>query len=161
MSNLGLSNEISYIGNFVTKSFGVEGEIYAIGTNKLVLKNFKYNGLGPAAIFWVGTDGNYPSSSGILLQVELFIESHIHCKCFVCRNRRRLSAITIQKQTLVSSTNICVWLITNIFMLFLSKFSSCICSKIITLYSYYKYLSVILENIFHNFKIFSVFCWIS
>ena len=78
MSNLGLSNEISYIGNFVTKSFGVEGEIYAIGTNKLVLKNFKYNGLGPAAFFWVGTDGNYPSSNGILLQVELFRESHIH-----------------------------------------------------------------------------------
>ena len=78
MSNLGFSNEVSHIGNFVTKAFGVEGEIYAKGTNKLVLKNFKYNGLGPAATFWVGTDGNRPSYNGILLQVDLFIESQIH-----------------------------------------------------------------------------------
>ena len=33
---------------------------------------------------------------------------HTHCKCFVCRNRRCLSAIQIQKQTLVNSTDICV-----------------------------------------------------
>ena len=54
----------------------------------------------------------------------------MHCKYFVCRNRRRLSAIQIQKQTLAKSTDICVWLITNIFMLFLSKFSCWIYWKI-------------------------------
>ena len=32
---------------------------------------------------------------------------HLHCKCFVCRNRRCLSAIKIQKQPLVISTPIC------------------------------------------------------
>merc|ERR1712080_705361 len=37
---------------------------------KLLIKNFKYTGLGPAATFWVGTNGNQPSSNGILLQAE-------------------------------------------------------------------------------------------
>ena len=68
-----------------------------------------------------------------------------HCKCFVSRNRRCLSVIQIQKQTLINSTNICVWLITNIFMLFLSKFRCWI------------YWEMILEDIFHSFQIFSVF----
>ena len=73
---------------------------------------------------------------------------------FACRNHRCLSAIKIQKQMLANFTNTCVWLITNIFMLFLSKFSSWIYWEIITFCSYYKYLSVILENIFHNFPTF-------
>ena len=51
----------------------------------------------------------------------------------------------------------CVWMITDIFMLSLSKFSSWIYWKLITLCSYCRYLSEILESIFHNFQIFSVF----
>ena len=81
----------------------------------------------------------------------------LHCKCFVCRNFRCLSAIQIQKQTLVNSIDIFVWLIKNVFMLFLSKFSCWIYWEIITLCWYYKYLSVILETIFHSFKTFSLF----
>ena len=49
---------------------------------------------------------------GILLSVRLY------CKCFVCRNCKCLSVITIQKQTLVDFTDIYVGLITDIFMLF-------------------------------------------
>ena len=71
----GLSTEVSYIGNFVTKAFGVEGEIYSKGSNTLLIKKFKYSGQGPAATFWVGTDGHFPSSNGILLQVQL---SNVH-----------------------------------------------------------------------------------
>ena len=73
----GLSTEVSYIGNFVTKAFGVEGEIYSKGSNSLLIKKFKYTGQGPAATFWVGTDGYSPSSNGILLQVELFISTYV------------------------------------------------------------------------------------
>ena len=61
------------------------------------------------------------------------ITASLHCKCFVCRNCKCLSAIQIQKQTLVNSTNIHVWLITSIFMLFLSKFICWIYWKIFTL----------------------------
>ena len=56
----------------------------------------------------------------------------IHCKCFVCRNRKCLSVITIQKQTLINPTVIFVWLITNISMSFLSYFNSWIYLKKIT-----------------------------
>ena len=97
------------------------------------------------------------SSRGSVLRAGQWVKLHPLCKCFVRKNCKCLSAIQIQTQTFVNSTNICVWLITNIFMLFLSKFSSCICWEIITLCSYYRYLSVILENISHNFKIVSVF----
>ena len=68
--------KVRYIGNFVTRAFGVEGEIYSKGSNSLLIKNFKYTGLGPAATFWVGTYGHHPNSNGILLQVELYIESY-------------------------------------------------------------------------------------
>ena len=74
----GLSTEVSYIGNFVTKAFGVEGEIYSKGSNTLLIKKFKYSGQGPAATFWVGTDGYSPSSNGILLQVELYIAQCVY-----------------------------------------------------------------------------------
>ena len=47
------------------------------------------------------------------------IRKVIHCKCFVCRIRRCLSAFSIQEQTLAVSTCICLYWTTNIFMLFL------------------------------------------
>ena len=42
------------------------------------------------------------------LSYILALSKEVHCKCFVCRNRRRLSAIQIQKQTLAKSTDVCV-----------------------------------------------------
>ena len=41
-----------------------------------------------------------------------------HCKCFVCRNRRRSSAISIPRQFFVISTYFCLWsstIFSNIF----------------------------------------------
>ena len=60
-------DEVSFIGNFVTRLFGVEGQIYSKGTHALVIKNFKYDGRGPAGVFWVGTEGHKPSPLGIQL----------------------------------------------------------------------------------------------
>jgi len=64
------SEESNYVGDFATRYYGVEGEIHSKGPNKLLIKNFKYSGLGPAATFWAGTKGNQPSSNGILLQAK-------------------------------------------------------------------------------------------
>ena len=60
------------------------------------------------------------------------------------------------KHLLSLCTDICVWLIKDIFMCFLSQISSWICWRIIILSSYYRYLSVILENVFYDSQIFSV-----
>ena len=46
---------------------GVSGDIYSCGDDKIVVENFKYDGLGPDAFFWVGTKGNKASSNGVLL----------------------------------------------------------------------------------------------
>ena len=77
LSALGFTMKVRYIGNFVTRAFGVEGEIYSKGSNSLLIKKFKYTGLGPAATFWVGTDGHSPSSNGILLQVKLLRATYV------------------------------------------------------------------------------------
>ena len=71
----------------------------------------------------------------------------LRCKCFSI-----LSAITIQKQTLANSSNICVWLITNIFMLFLGLFSCWIYWEIINLCTYWKIFFIIP-------KFSQIFCW--
>ena len=45
----------------------MSGDIYACGDNKIVLENFKYDGLGPDAFFWIGTEDSKPGSDPILL----------------------------------------------------------------------------------------------
>ena len=74
------SKKTSYIGDFETKAFGVEGEIHSDGTDKLLIKNFKYTGLGPAGVFWIGTEGIQPSSNGILLQVDISMGISAICR---------------------------------------------------------------------------------
>merc|ERR1719410_916284 len=49
------------------KDHGVSGKVYSCGNNQLVFENFKFDGLGPDATFWVGMEGNEPSVDGILL----------------------------------------------------------------------------------------------
>ena len=56
-----------YIGELTTNDHGVSGKVYSCGNNQLVFENFKYDGLAPDATFWVGTEGNEPSTNGILL----------------------------------------------------------------------------------------------
>ena len=57
-----------YIGQITQYAHGVSGTIFYVKEdNRLVIENFTYDGLGPDAFFWVGTQGNKPSSNGILL----------------------------------------------------------------------------------------------
>lgn len=40
------------IGSFNGLLHGVEGEVYSLNETTLVIKGFKYDGMGPAAVFW-------------------------------------------------------------------------------------------------------------
>ena len=62
------AKEKIYIGQITQHAHGVTGTIFYVKEdNQLVIENFTYDGLGPDAFFWVGTQGNKPSSNGILL----------------------------------------------------------------------------------------------
>jgi len=56
-------NEPKLIGSIDTKAHAVSGDLYAIDEQTLMLKNFNYDGAGPDAFFWVGTEGS-PSNVG-------------------------------------------------------------------------------------------------
>jgi len=45
------------IGDIETFHHAVSGELWALDDNKLMVKNFNYDGAGPDAFFWVGTEG--------------------------------------------------------------------------------------------------------
>ena len=50
------------IGDLETKAHKVSGELYALDDVTLKLKNFNYDGQGPDAFFWVGTEG-FPNNT--------------------------------------------------------------------------------------------------
>ena len=57
-----------YIGQITQYAHGVSGTIfYFKEDNQIMIENFTYDGTGPDAFFWVGTQGTQPSSNGILL----------------------------------------------------------------------------------------------
>lgn len=43
------------IGRLSELNHGVSGEVYAVDSRTLFIKNFNYDGIGPAAYFYVGT----------------------------------------------------------------------------------------------------------
>jgi len=45
------------IGDIITLHHGVSGSVYAVDASTLMVKNFVYDGAGPDAFFWVGTEG--------------------------------------------------------------------------------------------------------
>jgi len=51
------------LGSLSTIQHDVEGEVFAINARTLEVRNFRYDGLGPAAFFWAGT--GTPSSDGV------------------------------------------------------------------------------------------------
>jgi len=55
------------LGAFVNNFHDIGGKVYAKGNNQLVIEGFTYDGEGPDAFFWIGTEGNEPSSNGIIL----------------------------------------------------------------------------------------------
>ena len=50
------------IGDLNNLAHGVGGEVFAMDDSTLLIKGFRYDGAGPDAFFWVGTDGT-PSST--------------------------------------------------------------------------------------------------
>ena len=59
--------EVKYLGDLENHSHMIRGQVYSINDNKIFIKNFTYDGKGPDAFFWVGTEGSLPSENGILL----------------------------------------------------------------------------------------------
>ena len=54
------------IGELTTKQHGVKGKLFAVDEKTILIKNFEYDGAGPDAFFWVGTEG-LPKSEGYIL----------------------------------------------------------------------------------------------
>jgi hypothetical protein len=59
--------EKNYLGDFNNYHHGVSGAIYTMGDRRLLIENFKYDGTGPDAFFWVGLTGQPSNENGILL----------------------------------------------------------------------------------------------
>jgi hypothetical protein len=54
------------VGDFTNHAHGIGGSVYLIDSKTLLLKGFTYDGAGPDAFFWAGTQGS-PSSVGTIL----------------------------------------------------------------------------------------------
>jgi len=48
---------LAKIGSFSTLEYGVSGDVFALGPDRILIKNFKYNGGAPAAFFVGGRSG--------------------------------------------------------------------------------------------------------
>lgn len=59
-------DEGTFVGALTTKNHGVKGNVHAVDKKTLVIKNFEYDGQGPDAFFWVGTD-DLPGDVGTIL----------------------------------------------------------------------------------------------
>ncbi|CAH0777887.1 unnamed protein product, partial [Bemisia tabaci] len=58
-----------FIGSLRTQHHGVTGDVYAVDSRNLHIRNFNYDGEGPAAYFYAG-NSKAPSSSGFQLRDE-------------------------------------------------------------------------------------------
>merc|ERR1712141_819780 len=54
------------VGEFTNYAHGIGGTVYAIDEKTLLIKGFTYDGAGPDAFFWSGTQGS-PSGVGTIL----------------------------------------------------------------------------------------------
>ena len=53
-----------FIGDFTERHHDVGGAVYAVNETLLLVKGFTYDGLGPDAFFWAGTESDRPSTQG-------------------------------------------------------------------------------------------------
>jgi len=60
------SGELTKVGQINTYQHGVSGTVYAKDQKTLIIKDFKYDGAGPDAFFWVGSS-DQPSTVGTIL----------------------------------------------------------------------------------------------
>ena len=58
-----------FLGRLTGHDHDVSGDVLAPNSNSLLIKNFKYDGRGPDAFFWVGTSGNEPNEIGHIVPV--------------------------------------------------------------------------------------------
>merc|ERR1712226_1111072 len=58
--------EDAKVGEFNNRAHGIGGTVYILDEKTLLVKGFTYDGAGPDAFFWVGTQGS-PSSVGTIL----------------------------------------------------------------------------------------------
>ena len=58
--------EDAKVGDFTNHAHGIGGTVYILDEKTLLVKGFTYDGAGPDAFFWVGTQGS-PSSVGTIL----------------------------------------------------------------------------------------------
>ena len=54
------------LGNLINRQHGIGGTVYGVDEKTLLIKGFTYDGLGPDAFFWAGTQGS-PSGKGTIL----------------------------------------------------------------------------------------------
>ena len=52
-----LSGERVRVGRFEATLHEVSGTLYTLGSDRLLIEDFTYDGSGPDAFFYVGTDG--------------------------------------------------------------------------------------------------------
>ena len=65
---LGLTSaKLTKVADITTKAHGVAGTLYAKDAKHLVIKGFTYDGAGPDAFFWVGTDGSPGRHGAVVL----------------------------------------------------------------------------------------------
>lgn len=58
-----------FVGNFNNRFHGIQGEVFAVDSRTLFIKNFEYDGAGPDAYFYAGSQGE-PSGNGFLIANE-------------------------------------------------------------------------------------------
>ena len=54
-----------FLGKLIPMMHDVSGDVYAVGSNQILIKKFTYDGTGPDAFFLAGTSGTRPSVGGI------------------------------------------------------------------------------------------------
>lgn len=60
----------TFLGTLPNMAHEVGGKVYALDDRTLLIKNLKYDGLGPDAYFWIGKRYNSPGRSGIKVPDE-------------------------------------------------------------------------------------------
>ena len=55
-----------WLGEFENTLHSVSGTVYTLGDDRLLLEDFTYDGSGPDAFFYIGTEGA-PGPRGIVL----------------------------------------------------------------------------------------------
>lgn len=61
-----VNGEKTLLGKFENQLHGVSGVAYTVGSDKILIQDFSYDGRGPDAFFWVGTEGT-PGPKGTVL----------------------------------------------------------------------------------------------